>query len=196
MNLPCQPLDDVTLTRPSGTLSRRERGWWTTVCCMALSVRRRTLSSIVLHLQPRYRKCVHFGGGAYIEVENVRTTSLRTKGAYISGCDVRTCNLGAIANRLQLESPERHGGRSLQKAIYVPQSASCLSPGRVAHGSVDPSIDTVDRLTPPPAYAAAPLSTGAKTSCSAVSARPAAQALVDYNFSFRSSIRGSQGRSI
>jgi hypothetical protein len=38
-----------------------------------------------------------------------------------------------------------------------------LSPGRVARGSVDRIDDADDRLTPPPAYAAVPLSTGAKT---------------------------------
>jgi hypothetical protein len=117
MNLRSAPLDDVTLTRPSATLSRWERGWWWAVFAASLSVRQSALSSIVLQLQPRYRKCVHFGGGAYIEVEKVRTTSLRTKGAYISCSDVRTCNLETIANRLQLPPAERHGGRSLQKAV-------------------------------------------------------------------------------
>ena len=89
-----------------------------------ISGRRRSLSSIVLQLQPRYRKCVHFGEGAYIEVENVRTTSLRTRGAYFRGSDVRTGNFAATANLLQLAPAERHGGRSLQKAISVPQCAT------------------------------------------------------------------------
>ena len=129
-----RPLDDATLTRPSAVrlrqeatsnaVSRRERGWWSAVFQDALSVRERGLLTIVLQLQPRCRKCVHFGGGAYIEVENVRTTSLRTKGAYISGSDVRTYDFGAIAILLQLAPAERHGGRSLQKAISVPQCAT------------------------------------------------------------------------
>ena len=134
MNLPSPHLDDVTLARPSGTLSRRERGWWSAVCDVPLYVRRRHLFTIVLQLQPRYRKCVHFGGGAYSEVENVRTGSLRTKGAYIRGSDVRTCNLETIANRLQLPPAKRHGDRSLQKAISArtlqrrPRRAAGLSP--------------------------------------------------------------------
>ena len=86
-------------------------------------VRRSFLLTIVLQLQPRYRKCVYFRGGAYIEVEKVRIAPLRTKGAYISGSDVRTCDFAVIANRLQLRRAERHGGRSLQKAVYVPRFA-------------------------------------------------------------------------
>ena len=124
-----------------------------------LSVRRRDLLTIVLQLQPRYGYCVQNGGGAYIDDRFVRTESLRTKGAYISGSDVRTCNFEAVANLLRLAPAKRHGGRSLQKAAYVRR----LSPGRVAWGSVDPRSGVVAQTTPPPAYAAAPLSTGAKT---------------------------------
>jgi hypothetical protein len=115
MNHPGQPPDDAALIRgfaapsPSG---RRN---------MAISVRQRPLLTTELQLQPRYRKCVHLGGGAYIEVEKVRTESLRTKGAYIWGSDVRTCNLEVVANRLRLRRAERRGGRFLQKAIYGPQ---------------------------------------------------------------------------
>jgi hypothetical protein len=173
MNLRCRPLINVTLTRPSGiclrqeatndAVSRRERGFGDAMSDESISVRLRSLSSIVLQLQPRYGKCAHFGGGAYIEVEKVRTTSLRTKGAYISGSDVRTRNSGAIANLLRLESPRRHGGRSLQLAISAPEFGLGLSPGRVARGSVDRLTDVDDRSTPPPAYAVPPLSTGAKT---------------------------------
>ena len=173
MNLRCRPFINVTLTRPAvirlrqeatnNAVSRRERGFGDAMSDESISVRMRSLSSIVLQLQPRYRKCVHFRGGAYIEVENVRTTSLRTKGAYISGSDVRTRNSGAIANLLRLESPERHGGRSLQLAISAPEFGLGLSLGRVARGSVDRLTDVDDRSTPPPAYAAPPLSTGAKT---------------------------------
>jgi hypothetical protein len=123
MNLHCQPLGDVTLTRPSGTLSRRERGWLHADSAIAISVRQRGLSSIELQLQQRYRYCVQNGGGAYIDDRFVRTESLRTKGAYISGSDVRTCNFNVIANLLRLEPAERRGGRSLQKAISVPEVA-------------------------------------------------------------------------
>jgi hypothetical protein len=86
-----------------------------------ISVRLGFLLTIVLQLQSRYRKCVHFKGGAYIGVENVRTTSLRTKGAYISESDVRTRNFEAVANSSQTRRAERHGGRSLQMAISVPR---------------------------------------------------------------------------
>ena len=118
MNLHRQPLGDVTLTRPSGTLSRWERGWLHADSAIAISVRQRGLSAIELQLQQRYRYCAQNGGGAYIDDRFVRTESLRTKGAYISGSDVRTCNFNAIANLLRLEPAERRGGRSLQKAIY------------------------------------------------------------------------------
>jgi hypothetical protein len=84
-----------------------------------ISVRQIALSTIVLQLQTRYRKCVHFRGGAYIEVEKVRTASLRTKGAYNRGADVRTSNLETVANLSQTRRAERHGGRCLQKAVYV-----------------------------------------------------------------------------
>ena len=128
-----------------------------------ISVRRCVLLAIVLQLQPRYGYCVQNGGGAYIEVENVRTTSLRTKGAYKRGCDVRTCNFEAVANLSQTRRAERHGGRSLQKAVVVPEAGLGLGPGRVARGGVDQVISVVAQATPPPAYAAAPLSTGTKT---------------------------------
>jgi hypothetical protein len=193
MNLHNQPLCDVTLTRPSATrlrqeatnrsVSRWESGLLAAVFDIAIYVRQRTLSSIVLQLQPRYGKCVHFGGGAYIEVENVRTESLRTKGAYILGSDVPTCGFGVIANLLQLGQTQRQGGRSLQKAIYVPQFDLRLSPGRVARGSVDSNLDVDDRATPPPAYGATPLSTGAKTSASArLESRSHSQALPGLTF--------------
>jgi hypothetical protein len=129
-----------------------------------ISVRQYSLSSIVLQLQPRYRKCVHFRRGAYIEVEKVRTETLRTKGAYIMGSDVRTCRFGVIANLLQLEPAQRRGGRRRQKAICVPLSSLRLSPGRVARGSVDRITDVAARATLPPAYATPSRSTGAKTS--------------------------------
>ena len=86
----------------------------------SISVRRRALSSIVLQLQRRYRNCVQNGGGAYIEIEKVRTESLRTKGAYISGSDVRTCNFEAVANLLRLAFRKCGGDRFLKKAISVP----------------------------------------------------------------------------
>ena len=120
MNHHCQPLDDVTLTRPSATLSRRERGLRVTVFDIAISVRRGRLLTTELQLQPRYRKCVHFQGGAYIEVEKVRTASLRTKGAYISGSDVRTCNFEAMTNRLRFAQARRRGERFLPKVICAP----------------------------------------------------------------------------
>jgi hypothetical protein len=166
MNLHCQPLDDVTLTRPSATLSRWERGWWRAGFQVAISVRRRELFAIELQLQPRYVYCVQNRGGACNEVRFARTESLRTKGACKPGGDARTCDFEAIAILLQLAFPERHGGRSLQKAVSVPKCDLCLSPGRVARGSIDRASDVVHRWTPPPAYAAAPLSTGAKTSIS------------------------------
>ena len=120
MDHPCQPSVDATLTRPSGTLSRRERDWWQAVWSNAISVRQQALLIVVLQLQLRYRKCAHFREGAYIEVENVRTASLRTKGAYISGSDVRTCNFEAMTNRLRFAQARRRGERFLPKVICAP----------------------------------------------------------------------------
>ena len=134
MNNRSQPFGDVSLTRPLATLSRWERDCGDALSDGAVYARHRKLSSIVLQLQPRYRKCVHFHRGAYIKVENVRTGSLRTKGAYISGSDVRTCSLETVVNLLQLRRAERRGRRSLQKAISVPGFALRLSPGQVARG--------------------------------------------------------------
>lgn len=56
MNHHCQPLDDITLIRRCATPSPGGRR------ALSVSVRLRAVIAIVLHLQARYRKCVHFRG--------------------------------------------------------------------------------------------------------------------------------------
>jgi hypothetical protein len=163
MNHRCQPVCGVPLTRPSVTLSRREKGLSTPKFAEALSARLRSLLTIVMQLNLRYRYCVQNGGDACNQVGFARTISLRTKGACKPGSDARTCNFEVVEDLLRLRPAERHGGRCLQMAISAPEIRLGLSPGRVARGSVDSRNGTANQLTPPPAYAAAPLSTGAKT---------------------------------
>ena len=106
------------------------------------SVRRRGLLTIVLQLQPRYRKCVQNGGGACNEVRFARTTSLRTKGACKTGSDARTCNLEVVANRLRVRPAERRGGRRLQMAVSVPRFVASAK----ASGRRDPAVASSERL--------------------------------------------------
>ena len=121
MNHHGQPLDDVTLTRPSATPSRWERGLRSADGETTIFVRRCRLSSIVLQLQSRYGYCVQNDGGACNEGRFARVTSLRTKGACKPGGIARTCDFTAIANLLRLAPAERRRGRYLHEALSVPQ---------------------------------------------------------------------------
>jgi hypothetical protein len=180
MNHRCQPSLDVTHTRHSATLSRRERGRWYTSRRRAGSVIDRSLSAppsvrhpisarqcrlltIVLQLQLSYCCSAHREKSAHNFGRLVRVGALTNRGAHKLRELVRTRFAGVIANRLQLQQPGLRGESRPRIALSVPQLALRLSPGRVARGGVDRVTDVVDRATPPPAYAAAPLSTGAKT---------------------------------
>ena len=121
--------------------------------------------------EPRRKFCAHGGESAHKFDRFVRVGALTNRGSHKNRKSVRggrppAAGLTSIPEGFRGEGPspaERRGGRRLRTAVSVPELDLGLSSGRVARGSFDQTTDVHDRLTPPPAYAAAPLSTGAKT---------------------------------
>jgi len=159
MNHRSQPLIDVSLTRPSATLSRRERGWWSAFWSMAISGRQWVLLTIVLQLQRCYCCGAHRGKSAHKIGWLVRVGALTNRGAHTLDELVRTWFAGVIANRLQLQQPRRRGGRCLHVAISAPQ-CRCSSK---ASGRRKPAVTRSDHRRDQPhiATVTSPLSNNA-----------------------------------